>query len=191
VSVVKLAALDTDVLTVLVSPVKALSESDKKLRDSAERHIENLAKKRVAFVIPAPVLAELSAKTDGAALLEEIAQVLKGSRVEALTADAAVLAGRMIAHRLRERKAAQAAVGIRPIPSRVLVKFDPLISAVAHAAGAQYLLTGNPDDHASALKAIESGVVVIDARLPLQGEQTVMKAMLVEGSGSIDYSKPS
>lgn len=149
-----LASVDTDVIALLLSSDRSLTKEDLQRRTFAEQHMTDLRKQGVRPIIAAPVLAELTAKRPGIPVLEEIARVVGAVRVATLNADAAMVAGEILAKMLPQRAAGS---------DRVRVKFDCLIAAVSHHVGARYLVTGNIKDMAAALSAISSGTMALDA----------------------------
>lgn len=109
------------------------------------------------FIIPAPVLVELGAGgVDGQRAAEALIRQDKRIRVEALDFDAAQLAGRIISARLPKRAATE---------SRVMIKFDALVTATAVACGATCILTTDRSDIEKCMAELpaEDRIKVVDA----------------------------
>ncbi|MFI5288817.1 MAG: type II toxin-antitoxin system VapC family toxin [Polyangia bacterium] len=164
-----IVAVDTDVLILLLSGDRELSDRDRQRRSFSEQHLERLQKEHVGFAVPSPVLAELTAKRPGRAVLQAIAGLMGATRIVPLNADGAIVAGDIISRVLSGRPAGA---------DRVRVKFDQLVAAVAHHVGARYLLTANAADMQTALRAISSGVVVLDASQAPVGETMRLPGVL-------------
>ncbi len=164
-------AIDSDVLILLLSADKELNAVDLQRRGFAEQHLDRLRKERAGIVVPAPVLAEISAKRPGGVVLQAIGEVLGVTRVAPLNADAAIVAGDIIGRTIASRPTGA---------DRVRVKFDRLIAAVAHHVGARYLLTGNAADMTVALNAISSGVIVLDASTAPLGETMRLPGIITD-----------
>jgi predicted nucleic acid-binding protein len=157
------AALDTDVIRISLDNTNA--DPGVELRRSfIELELERLEKQGALWVVPAPVVAELSSGGPADAILE-IAKVLGGVRVQPLDEEAARIAGRITAATLRNRAGGAG--------ERGAVKFDALIFAIAHQMGARWLLTGNRRDYEPYARAISSPVEIVRATEPPRGQQAM------------------
>lgn len=113
------------------------------------------------YVVPAPVIAELSGGGPGGDALHEISRLIGGLTIQVLDEDIARVAGEIAQHALRNRAGRE----------RGAVKFDTLVFATAHHIRARWLLTGNAADYRRCVDAISSPVEVVAATEPPPAQQ--------------------
>lgn len=163
----KCAVLDTDVIRICLD--NTTSDPSIELRRSfIALNFERLEKEGAVWVVPTPVVAELSSGGPADALLE-IAKALGGVRVQSLDEEAARVAGQIAAATLRNRTSRAG--------ERGAVKYDALIFAIAHQMGARWLLTGNRRDYEPYARAISSTVEIIRATDAPPGQQAITLIM--------------
>jgi hypothetical protein len=112
----------------------------------------NCARAVVRFFIPSPVISELSRDDTGEKVARAALEHLGGIRVEGFGLRAARVAGEMLRTALKGRP---------PEMSRVAMKYDAMIAAVAHAARARFMVKANPKDYEKYLGIINSPVRVL------------------------------
>jgi predicted nucleic acid-binding protein len=157
-----IAVLDTDVIRIALDNT-GTDPSVEQRRTFIALAAERLEKLGATYVVPAPVVAELSSGGPADAVLE-IAKLLGGIRVQPLDEEAARIAGQIAAATLKNRAGRE----------RGAVKYDALIFAIAHQIGARWLLTGNRRDYEPCAKAIHSPVEIVAATEPPPGQQPMM-----------------
>src|ERR1700742_1388052 len=119
------AVIDTDVIILLAS--RPPDVETRRRRECAEETLRSL--KGARFVIPAPVVAELSRDGPGSEVVrQKIVQHISRLKVEPLDLRAADFAGAMVRAALKSRPKNK---------PRGAVKYDALIAAIAHSIGAR------------------------------------------------------
>ena len=159
------AVLDTDVIRIALDNTSN-DPSIEQRRTFIALATERLEKMNAIYVVPAPVVAELSGAGPADAL-PEIARLLGGIRVQSLDEEAARVAGQIAKETLANRVGRE----------RGAVKYDALIFAIAHQMGARWLLTGNRRDYERCAKAIASPVEIVVATEPPSGQQSMVVVM--------------
>lgn len=177
-----IAVVDTSVLVLLLStPGPKESEHVRIRRERAEITLTSLRKQGAAFVVPTPVVAELSRHGKGSEVLrKKLVRQLKRSKVQALDCDAADIAGQMSEKVLIARAAGE---------ERGAIKYDALIAAVAHDIGAKWLVTDNRKDMQRCLDAVESEVeLIVTSAIPKKGQLHLIHAQPV--TPAVEMAKP-
>ncbi|HEY4188583.1 MAG TPA: type II toxin-antitoxin system VapC family toxin [Polyangia bacterium] len=162
-----IAVIDTDVIVLLLDNANA--PDIRRRKSYVELAFENLKKQRAHFVVPSPVIAELSRTGPGSEVIREaVKKALGRVRIEVLDAEAADIAGSISRITLQSRAGRE----------RGAVKYDSLIAAIAHRIGAKWLVTGNSGDYRKALAVINSPVdVIVATEPPARGQQVILEAM--------------
>jgi hypothetical protein len=148
-----IGVIDTSVLILLASAAE--NEEDKVTQQRILRtqdRMKELHREGVTFVVPAPVIVEMSRDGDGAEAAARILVALGGLRVEALDEQAARIAGEMCRPSMLKKPKEE---------SRDAIKVDACIAAIAHRLNARYMLTGNPRHFRAHLDQVKSTVELI------------------------------
>mgnify|MGYP001600021521 CR=1 FL=1 len=177
------AVIDASVIILLLAEEpEAKTEAEPHRRWTNTRLTMEWAQEKCdEIVVPAPVLAELAHADKASRLVLEAFVECVGAqtRIEPLDQEAAQIAGELLRALLPERK---------PGEKKHVMKYDVMISAIAHRIVATYLITGDKENN-SFPKHLEllgsSTVLVVAPDLP-RGYQTE----IAEAGGSADANPP-
>lgn len=155
------AVIDANVIILLLADEPDLREGPELHQDwlNTRRTMEWVQARCDEIVVPAPVLAELAyADMPAEAVLEAFIGAVGGqTRIEPFDQEAAAFAGEILRNLLPER---------RPGEKKHVMKYDVMISAIAHRISAKYLVTGDKKKNSFPrhLEILESPMTLINSR---------------------------
>lgn len=165
-----IAVIDTNIIITLLDNTKTPTVTE--LQNKVQLTIERLSGHGARWIIPTPVIAELSGQ--GLATVKRaLGSLLNLMRIQVLDIEAAEAAGTMSIAALKDRKGRE----------RGAVKFDALIAGTAHSLGATWLLTSNPKDMQHNLNALRSSVQLVDPKDPPPGQQVMTQIVTSKPKG--------
>ncbi|HCF56388.1 MAG TPA: hypothetical protein DFS52_00125 [Myxococcales bacterium] len=153
-----IGVVDSSVVILLGVPMtgKESADYDRRFQRASER-MQELWEEGIRFVIPAPVITELSRDGPGLQLLQRVLARMSGWRIHAFDQECAKVAAQMLYPALRARPLGE---------SRLAMKYDAMIAAVAHQLEAKYMLTDNRGDFATYLKLVSSNTELVNVSDP-------------------------
>ena len=153
-----IGVVDSSVIILLGVPKtgKESADYDRRLQRASEQ-MQELWEEGIRFVIPAPVITELSRDGPGLHLLQRVLATMSGWRIHAFDLECAKVAAQMLYPALQARPIGE---------SRVAMKYDAMIAAVAHQLEAKYMLTDNPRDFATYLRLVSSNTELVTVSAP-------------------------